>query len=42
MSDELIKVKHFKEIKRSKSLQKADAYLEPKRHVRWSFFMNII
>ena len=29
MFDELKEVKYFKEIKRSKSLQKAEAYLEP-------------
>ena len=38
MSDELIKVKHFKEIKRSKSLQKAGAYLEPKRACTMELF----
>ena len=31
MFDELKEVKYFKEIKRSKSLQKAEAYLEPQR-----------
>ena len=31
MSDDLKEVKYFKEIKRVKSLQKAEAYLEPKR-----------
>ena len=31
MFDELKDVKYFKEIKRSKSLQKTEAYLEPKQ-----------
>ena len=30
MFDELKEVKYFKEIKRLKNLQKAEAYLEPK------------
>ena len=35
-------VKYFKEINRLKSPQKAEAYLEPKEALRWSFFMNIL
>ena len=30
------------EIKHLKSLQKAEAYLEPRRASRWSFFVNIL
>ena len=37
MFDELKEVKYFKEKKCFESLQKAEAYLEPKRHLRWSF-----
>ena len=34
--------KYFKETKRSKSLLKAQAYLEnPSEHLWWSFFVNI-
>ena len=35
-------VKYFKEIKRLESLQKAEAYLEPNRISRWTFFVNIL
>ena len=34
--------KSFKKIKRLKSLQKTAAYLEPMRHLRWSFLVNIL
>ena len=40
--DESKEVKYFKEIKRLKSLQKAEAYLEPSEHLWWSFFVNIL
>ena len=33
---------HFKEIKRSKSLQKAEAYLEPKRASTMELFCEYI
>ena len=35
-------VKYFKEIKRSKSLQKAEAYLEPKPAVTMDLFCEYI
>ena len=35
-------VKYFKEMKRLKSLQKAETYLEGRKHLRWSFFVNIL
>ena len=42
MFDELKEVKYFKEIKRLKSLQKAEAYLEPKRGSAMDLFVNIL
>ena len=42
MFDELKEVKYFKEIKRSKSLQKAEAYLEPKRASTMKLFCEYI
>ena len=42
MFDELKEVKYFKEIKRLKSLQKAEAYLEPKRGSTMDLFVNIL
>ena len=39
--EEFQNVNYFKEIKRSKSLQKAETYLKPSEHVRWNFFENI-
>ena len=35
-------VKYFKEMKRLKSLQKAETYLEGRKHLRWSFSVNIL
>ena len=35
-------VKYFKEIKRLKSPQKAEAYLEPKQASSMEFFMNTL
>ena len=41
ITDELKEVKYFKEIKRLESLQKVEAYFEPKPASTWSFFVNI-
>ena len=39
---QLYNVKYFKERKRLKSLQKAEAYLEPKRESTIELFVNIV
>ena len=39
---ELHNEKYFKEIKRLKSLQKAEAYLEPKQTSTMKLFVNIL
>ena len=35
-------VKYLKDIKRLKSLQKAETCLEPNKHLHWSFFVNTL
>ena len=42
MNDELKEVKCFKEITNFKSLQKAEAYLEPERAFTMELFVNIL